>query len=84
MRQKPLGECLAVFPVHEMPTWDLLDDVLVLEHPRGAAIVGGLGDRIIESRKDDRGHGDTRLQCCRRHGGELSVIAEGRVQARPV
>jgi hypothetical protein len=36
MSQELFGERLAMFPVHEMPAWDLLNYVLVLEHPRGA------------------------------------------------
>src|SRR6202042_3554501 len=60
---------------------DLLDDVLTLEHPGGAPIVRRLGDRIIQSGKDDRWHLDPRLQRPTRYGGELAVVAERRVQA---
>ena len=61
MSQQPLGEQLGMLSVHEMPARDLLDEVLVLEHPRGAPIVGGLGDRVIEPRKDHHWHCDPRL-----------------------
>src|SRR3974377_2307402 len=84
MSQEPLGERLGMLPVHEMPAPDLLDDVLVLEHPRGAPIVRWLGDRIIQSRKGNDWHRDPRLQRCAGYGGELSVVAERRVQACPV
>src|SRR5246127_4770169 len=62
MGQEPLGERLWMFPMHEVPAWDLLHDVLVLEHPRGASIVRWLDDWIIEPGKDDRWHHDARLQ----------------------
>jgi hypothetical protein len=81
MFQEPLGERLGVFPVHEMSAADLLDDVLVLEHPGGAAIVRRLGDWIVEAREGDRRHRDPRPQRCAGYGGEFSVITERRVQA---
>src|SRR5690348_2786948 len=36
VRQEPLGEHLGMLAMHEMPAGDLLDDVVVLEHPGGA------------------------------------------------
>ena len=60
--QEPLGERLGILPMHEMPARDLLDDVLVLEHPGGAPIVRRLRDRIIEAGKDHCRHRDSRPQ----------------------
>src|ERR1700732_1315569 len=84
MTQEPFGERLGMLPVHEMSAGDLLDQVLVLEHSRGAPVVGWLGDRIVPPRKGDHWHLDLRLQRRAGYGGELAVIAEGRVQARRV
>ena len=47
MIQQPLGERFGMLPMHEMPAGDLLDDVLVLEHPGGVPIVRRLHDWII-------------------------------------
>src|ERR1700758_1132603 len=84
MSQEPFGERLGMLPMHEMPAWDLLDDVLVLEHPGGAPIVRCLGDRIIQARKHHHWNLDSRLQRCAGYRGELAVIAERSVQARRV
>src|ERR1700677_4668496 len=84
MGQESFRECFWMLPVHEMPAWDFFDDVVIVEHPGGVPIVRGLRDGITEPRKDDRGHGDPRLQRCAGYRRELSVIAERRVQARPV
>ena len=62
VREESLGERVGMLPVHEMPAADLLNDVLVVEHPGGVSIVRRLDDRIIQARKDDRWHRDSRLQ----------------------
>lgn len=64
MSQKPLGERFGMLPMHEMPTSDFLDEVLVLEHPGGTPVVRGLGNWIIEARKHDHWHGDPHFQRC--------------------
>ena len=62
LSQEPLGERLGMFSMHEVPAWDLLNDVLVFEHSGGAPIVRGLDAWIIKPGKDDRWHRDPRLQ----------------------
>ena len=62
MLQQPLCERLGMLPMHEMPASDFLNDVLVLEHPRGAPVVRRFDNWIIEPRKDDHWHRDSRLQ----------------------
>ena len=54
MREKSRGERVWMLPVHEMPTADLLRDVLVVEHPCSRSVVRRRDDRIVEARKDDR------------------------------
>ncbi len=68
--------------MHEVPPWDLLNGVFVLEYPGGSPVVRGLEDWVIAARKDDCWHRDLRLQWCGGYGREGSVIAERGVQAR--
>src|ERR1700759_4059100 len=44
--QEALCELLRMLSMHEVPAGDLLDDVLVLEHPRRAPVVRGFDVRI--------------------------------------
>ena len=62
MSQEPFGEDFGMLPMHEMPARDLLDDVVAGEHPGGAPVIGGLGDRIIQPGKDNGWHRDSRFQ----------------------
>ena len=74
MSQQSLGERRWVLPVHEMPTGDLLDDVLVLEHPGGKPVIRRRGNRIVKSGKDDGRHGDGRG--LNHRGRSVSVVGD--------
>lgn len=62
MSQESLREDVGVLAVHEMSAWNLFHDILATEHRGCVSVVRGLGDRVVEPREHDSGHGDLRLQ----------------------